>query len=215
MRLPFDRPFAYTHTRDLVWMIDFPPSNSLPIQTDWAVRDRDTVITGEQQGVGCFNTWDNRLAELRGDVAATQNASAFKVSLACSGLRPNSLTHVLLGASPTATYYSFLCGFQYVDNVLLGALTVSDASGGIASREFARIPYQVPLVGLSAHAQAYCLDDGRHPALLPVTLTNGLRLEFPLMAPTWHSATWVAGNAYAATGGGLNDGMIAVTQFTQ
>ena len=191
LRMPLDRPWVYSRARDLIWMLDVHISNgSGGTIVDGAARLREDIRYGTPHGTGCYNTWNNALARISAEAGASRSLE-HRLSLWCDGLRPNSLTTILLGGTAVAQRYPFLCGFQYVDSVFFGALRVADSVGAI-SRMDLFAPYQASAAGLRLHGQAFCLDDGRHPMLLPVTMTNGVEIELPEVFPAWHSAFWAA-----------------------
>jgi hypothetical protein len=186
VRVPLLFPYVYTGARDLVYMWDGHAGASRDLDTAALARPED-ILQGIAQGVGCYNTVNNALATLSGESAASRSLMQQRLTLVDSGLRPNSITTTLLGASAVATPYPFLCTFQYVDSIFHSWLGVSDAMG--SARVEARLPFTAGLAGQHVHVQAYCLDDGRHPALLPVTVTNGLRVELSNVLPSWVPAT--------------------------
>lgn len=186
LRVPLDQPWQYTGTRDLAYMWDV--FSGAYYNADTAARERpEDVLFGIPQGVGCYNTLNNQLATLSGESAASRSQAQQRLTLVHAGLRPNSITTMLMGASSVAISYPFLCTFQYVDSLFHAWLGVTDATG--AARVEARMAFIPEVAGAYVHLQSYCLDDGRHPSLLPVTITNGLRVQLADILPPWTPAT--------------------------
>ena len=210
LRLPLDAPWTYTRTRDLVWMTDVTSDTYYSADTAW--RPRENLYAGISHGTGCYNTWNNQLAVITAEAGASRLALQHRFSFSCSGLRPNSPTTMLLGAGAVARSYPFLCGFQYVDGVFLGLLQVANTTGVIPRQDFT-LPYEAGIVGLRLHGQAFCLDDGRHPLLLPVTMTNGIEVALPAVQPPWQPGCVIEGSRNATWSPGVQSDKIIVTRF--
>lgn len=210
LRLPLDRPWTYTRTRDLVWMIEVPTSSWF-YSVDTAARLRDEVRAGIVHGTGCYNTWNNALAVASAESGASRSMQ-HRLSLWCEGLRPNSPTTILVGGTAVAQSYPFLCGYQYVSSVFLGIVRVADNAGAVSRIDLAA-PYQSIAVGLPLHGQAFCLDDGRHPMLLPVTMTNGVEIRMPEAFPLWRPAYFASDGLSFARARGESGDVSIVTSF--
>jgi len=210
VRVPLLFPYVYPGARDLVYMWDVYAGAARDLDTAALARPED-ILQGVAQGVGCYNTLNNALATLSGESAASRTLMQQRLTLNGVGLRPNSITTTLLGASAVAVSYPFLCTFQYVDSIFHSWIGVSDATGVV--RVEARLPFSQGLAGQLVHAQAYCLDDGRHPALLPVTVTNGLRGQLSDILPIWVPATLMEGSSGAASSARGPRDQLFVTRF--
>lgn len=203
---PLDQPVVYSRTYDLVCMVD--QHRTTPDQghlLDLAVRAHDEEFSYESlHGMGCYNTWNNGLAELHAESAGSRSRQTIRLTSWASGLRPNALASMLFGAAGTPRQYPFLCNFLYVDTVWHSWLGLADAQGAVPQVTYT-VAYDPNLVGHTVHMQAYCLDDGRHPLLLPVTLTNGLEVALANIPPPWVPCCTVAGNIGQSAGGRIDE----------
>lgn len=212
LRLPLDRPWTFTGSRDLVWLLDVPASTGLAYEADTAWRLREELHPGIPHGTGCYNTWNNQVAVITAEAGVSRLTMQHRFSFSCIGLRPNSPTTTLLGSGSISVGYPFLCGYQYVDVVFLGLVSVASTTGTIPQQDF-RVPYDAGFVGLRIHGQAFCLDDGRHPLLLPVTMTNGVEVELPETLPAWHPGYWSLGQSNDTRALSVSAETVIVTEF--
>ena len=211
--LPFDQPWVYTRAHDLAYMFDGWNSRTQNTTANDEAELRDEDLTyGVAHGTGCFNTFNNTLAVLQAESAGSRGRYEIRVTFWSEGLRPNALTSILVGTTSVSRFYPFLCNFQYVDGVFHSWVGLANSRGEVGRATVAG-PYDPLLVGARLHMQGYCLDDGRHPLLLPVTLTNGVALPLADMPPPWVPAFWMSGGLRAIVASGAVQDLIPVTEF--
>ncbi len=211
--LPFDQPWIHSGTFDLAYMYDEWNRRTVNGTANDEAELRDVDLTyGIAHGTGCYNTLNNTLATLQAESAGSRSRREVSVTFWAGGLRPNALTSILLGSTAVARFYPFLCTFQYVDGVFHSWVGVTSSAGAVARSTVAGA-YDPLLVGVPVHLQGYCLDDGRHPLLLPLTLTNGVEMPLADMPPPWSPAYWVDGSLGASIGRGQIQDQVPVTEF--
>jgi hypothetical protein len=170
-----------------------------PVDTAYMGVDEEYSYA-QLHGTGCYNTWNNQLAQLGAESVGSRTRQSVRLTYWAVGLRPNSLTNILFGSSGVGRQYPFLCNFLYVSDVWSASLRLADNQGGLL-RTTVEIPYQPSLVDHQVHMQGYCIDDGRHPLLLPVTLTNGLQVGLANVPPPPTPCCGVNGSLGSTRGG--------------
>lgn len=202
---PLDRPIVYSRTHDFVCMVDvYSTTPSQQHLVDLASRGDEEFSHERLHGTGCYNTWNNVLAELHAESAGSRSRQSIRLTSWANGLRPNALASTLFGAAGVPRQYPFLCNFLYVDTVWHAWVGLADAQGAVPRVTYS-VAYEPNLVGHTVHMQAYCLDDGRHPLLLPVTLTNGLEVALANIPPLWVPCCSVNGGLGQSAGGMIGD----------
>lgn len=210
--IPFDQPWIYTAAFDLGFMREGwrPVSGVLGVDTVSNIDSRGGLKT--VHGVGCYNTWNNEIATVDGAAVVERATATMQFSLQGTGFRPNSLTTHLLGATASVRAWPFLCASQYVGDVIFAHLATSDSRGRTGPVRWT-IPHDAAWAGAVVHVQAYCLDDGRHPLLLPVTVSNGLSIELPVFPPAWVPSIRIEGTAGSTMASRIEEARIPVVRF--
>jgi hypothetical protein len=182
LRLPFDTPWSYNGTDDLLWEVriqdvavapttvssypfDFVPGPGALQQTTYGVA----------LGQGCLAT------------GQTQNRFTLHASLAneMSRFRLRHSTNFAPGSAAVVTFVDFsdpnltvpgLCAVLHALPTVLLDLGIGSTTGAVPSR-YVEIPYEPAAIGFSLYLQAVAADAGQ--GALPIAVSQGSRVTVP------------------------------------
>jgi hypothetical protein len=177
IRMPFDAPWAYAGDTDLVFQVDTHqlPSDLYGVDGfDWRYNE---LYGGVPYGLGCVATGQSAPMQLFGSIETVRDPDQFDVRLFVGRTPPYAKSLLLLGTQQVGYNWPVLCTYVYADAFFHALYFFADGSGGFSTA--VRAAFDPALVFWHFYAQAFSLDNGRHPMLLPVSATNGLDLEFP------------------------------------
>ena len=211
MVVPFDQPWMFDGRSDLVFELN--PQPTFPLQERWV--DAAAYLTARRycirRGQGCPNTRNWQPASLDGSSETLVSPPAYRFDLTVRDLFPNQFASLLWGTRPALATYPFLCGAVLVDGVFVGQAFSVGQNGEQSLQPM--VPYEPRLTGMTLHMQAYSLDDGRHPMLLPITPTNALEVFLHPIPQRVVPAAAVFGNPGAAQGTILERDMTDIIAF--
>lgn len=208
--LPFDHVWNYSGTQDLVYMIT--ATNRGPGSLHYFDGMQNTTAlryAGMQYGQGCLATGQTVPMELRGAIEQTATPRSYSLEARVLAAPILARSVLLLGAAADGWYWPQLCSYVYVRDVFHAAVGFSDTIGDWTIPTI-RTPYDPSLARQLLYAQAYSLDNGRHPMLLPISVSNGVELEFPPLTPAPVAVAFT--NSGGGTGMGDGFGMITRLQ---
>jgi hypothetical protein len=210
--LKFDVPWNYDGQTDFCWdAIVYDVSTSDPTALDSAETRDWEEIQGLPSGMGCIATGRSLPMTLSGSIRSYRDAAKHVFGWQANDGPAYARSTFLFGAKDPARYWPSLCTFQHVDDVFHGIHLFADANGGFSTPPL-EIAYAPGLVGFTFHVQAYSLDNERHPSLVPVSATNGLRNEIPTVPPKHVDIVTIFGQRSNTTGG-LVESVGMITEF--
>lgn len=210
--LKFDVPWSYGGQTDLCWDMRIHAVST----SDWTAIDtaetRDwEEIQGIPSGTGCVATGRSLPMTLSGSIRSYRVGAKHVFAWQAKEGPAYARSAFLFGTKDPARYWPSLCTFQHVDDVFHGIHLFADGYGTFTSPPL-ELSYDPGLVGFTFHVQAYSLDSGRHPSLVPISATNGVRNEIPTVPPKRVDIATVYGQTSSTTGGLIED-IGAITEF--
>lgn len=203
---PFDRPWRYDGKRDLAYEIQRWGGGDRGFQLDGVDPkvDAETALA-IGYGHGCVASGRSLPMTLGATVRTYRDARKHTFQWIAKGGPAYARGTILLATRRTERLIFNLCTLVYVDGIFAGFTAFTDA-GGTFGTPVVSIPFDPTVVGAKLFAQAYALDNGRHPALAPVSATPGAEVTVPPPPLPKQPVATISASYFLATKGTVEDG---------